>query len=370
MPTFYCVIDHSTWSTCLELKDHRAVETLLKKRKLPDQMLLDKTCCIFGISSTLVSDVCKAICTYLRRKASGNLKDIWPAYFYDKSSKTANGEITFIAIKADTCDLGIGDEYRMYTREASACSPESKYINRLELESEDFKRTDFSKLTNCVNENSATLMHNHSKLTMMSASCKISKCYTGNSNGTILNRQCVTLYVHVKGYIPLQEEPFPEELGNYPVDVREAVFTQFVGGRPNEYHENLRMGCAITARTENGHVFVGTLGGFLEHPPYGLCCITCAHVICTDLNKFPNKIIAQCTDQEAHVPVFQPCSEGSPSFGHLIGAVYNPGGDGASGVDVALIKIDSRAPVDGTFPDTDKSQQTGKHSNFKSIHVN
>jgi hypothetical protein len=121
------------------------------------------------------------------------------------------------------------------------------------------------------------------------------------------------------------------------------------------------MGCAIRGSTENEHGLAGTLGGFLEHPKHGLCCITCGHVLCRDLDKLPSNGKKHLTDQESNVPVFQPICPGSRSFGHLVSLVYNTGGNGDSGVEVALIKLDSRFPVDGRFPDTDKGYQTGKH---------
>ncbi|XP_053375469.1 uncharacterized protein LOC123534679 isoform X2 [Mercenaria mercenaria] len=350
-------IEPTDWLLCVNDGDKQMAEDLLKERKLPDQELLDKACIVFGRTSPIVSAICSSICSYMREKSSESIIDIWPAYEYSKlCADTDKNKIIFVVIKENQNDLGLGDVYITYEREAFNCSSESSEINKLEYDT-DLAAEDLADLTNCVSENSVSLMGVHSNLTMVSASCKTSKGFNTSAR-TIQNKPTVVLYTHVKGLIPLKEEPFPEQIGQYFVDVREAVFKLFLGGRPNEYHENLRMGCAIrnSKIDQLRNCSAGTLGGFPEHPHYGLCCITCAHVLCDDLNNFQHcqNGVRHWTGNDQPKEVFQPCCFGSPLFGHLVCAIYNQGGFGKAGVDVALIKIDSRDPVDGYFCQTQK----------------
>ncbi|XP_060600468.1 uncharacterized protein LOC132753928 [Ruditapes philippinarum] len=102
---------------------------------------------------------------------------------------------------------------------------------------------------------------------------------------------------------------------------------------------------------------MGDFGGFVEHPEYGLCGITCAHVVLDDtkFNLFKEKTTQ--TEEDFDVMIYQPkLNEGrqGPDYevGKLKQATYTDGGNDKPGVDLALFKIEKRAPTNGGFPNS------------------
>jgi hypothetical protein len=98
----------------------------------------------------------------------------------------------------------------------------------------------------------------------------------------------------------------------------------------------------------------GTLGGFIEHPEYGLCGITCAHVVSNDDDKFKLKEMSTITvKQNLTGMIYQPDGFISENkLGKLVQVTYKEGEKGRIGVDLALFKIEKRAPKKGQFPDS------------------
>lgn len=352
----------NVWQECIGSKNENMAYELLQQRKLPDKKHLDDASAEFGRTSKVVSDICSSICVYLRQK-SENIVDVWPAYQYIKDHKDKrNPHITFVVIKENDMNIDLGHFYSTYERTNEQFNSESKEVNRMESNAYIPFDKNMTKLCECVKKSSSSLMDAHSNLTMVTASWKTSKGF-GTPHHTIEDRLCVVLYTHIKGLVPLREDPFPERIDSFHVDVREAVFIPMVGGRPNEHHDHLKMGCAI--RNENidqcGNCSAGTLGGFLNHPLYGMCCITCAHVLFDDVNSFqhfPNGV-KNWTAEDTDVQVFQPCCLGASSFGKVACAVFKAGDGNNSGVDAALVRITSRHPVSGFFPDTQTFEDSG-----------
>ncbi|XP_053376394.1 uncharacterized protein LOC128547485 [Mercenaria mercenaria] len=204
------------------------------------------------------------------------------------------------------------------------------------------------KIEKIIDKYSMELMHNHTYLSVISASPVVSKHY-GTSNYKTESVSCIALYVIVKHFIPINEEPFPQMLDGIPVDVREGG-VQFCGASAEDFYDQVRMGCKITSKFQpQKH---GTLGGFVEHPDYGLC--ACAHVVLNDKLKFALKEKMKVKEKE-----MEPCALFQPSYdtqeqnqiGRLVEVTYKEGGNGKPGIDLALLKIDKRPPSEGTFPD-------------------
>lgn len=193
-------------------------------------------------------------------------------------------------------------------------------------------------MMNCINENTESLMKKHSNITMISESW-IRSVGFGTDKAVLHEQPCIVLYTHIKGLIPLSEEPFPTELNGFPVDVREAVFRPL--GGPNEYHDHIKMGCAIRNGDILGQCSIGTIGGFIQHPSYGLCCTTSAHVLLGDLNTIHEHHVGfrKLVFGEHNFPVYQPTCVGARPFGNLVEAIYYEGNLYEAGVDVALIRI-------------------------------
>ncbi|XP_045187834.2 uncharacterized protein LOC123545572 [Mercenaria mercenaria] len=210
-----------------------------------------------------------------------------------------------------------------------------------------------------IDKNSLLLMQNHAYISVISASSVISKGY-GTSNHCIIAKPCIVLSVLAKHYIPINEEPFPTELHGIPVDVRECEF-ELCGRSAKTFHDKVKMGCKISSTfLPQKH---GTLGGFVEHPEYGLCGITCAHVVLSDDLKFELKAKANVKENEMSCcEIFQPFNDPQKQnvIGKQVEVTYKEGGNGTAGVDLALFKLHQRQPTDRTFPDC-KSASTIKY---------
>ncbi|XP_060596530.1 uncharacterized protein LOC132750552 isoform X2 [Ruditapes philippinarum] len=207
------------------------------------------------------------------------------------------------------------------------------------------------KIGEIIDMHSKKLMSNHKFLSAISASSVSSRCFGPmRLKHVIEKRPCIVLNVLVKGIIPLNEEYFPTKLEGTPVDVREGGVRLCVN-KAEEYQENVTMGCKITSST--CPVKAGTLGGFIEHPEYGLCGITCAHVIMNDADKFKLKEMSTITVKEKlDGMMYQPDVRiPDNKLGKLVQVIYREGENGKPGVDLALFRIETRAPKQGRFPD-------------------
>ncbi|KAK3085595.1 hypothetical protein FSP39_005851 [Pinctada imbricata] len=115
----------------------------------------------------------------------------------------------------------------------------------------------------------------HSNLQSVSSSCFKVK---GNE---IIETPCIVLYCSLKGYIPLEEEKFPECIENTPTDIREGYA---VATGPADVNDPLGLGCSIGAL---GRGESGSLGVFTQNGIYQTGFISCAHVFFsyTDLKR-------------------------------------------------------------------------------------
>ncbi|KAH3873665.1 hypothetical protein DPMN_036902 [Dreissena polymorpha] len=154
----------------------------------------------------------------------------------------------------------------------------------------------------------------------------------------------LALYVLAKGYIPIDEDPFEKSYDGIQVEVREGVFVPFVN-TSNEYHDHVRMGCAIQ------RCLKGTLGLFIEHNIYGLCGLTCAHVM---LSKEEHERCKQINGRIHSDLLLNDCEVYQPEHPHglgsLVEAIYKEGNCFQTGIDIALVEIKQRHPIDGKFP--------------------
>ena len=169
--------------------------------------------------------------------------------------------------------------FEVIQKQIGDVSPEARYVADYERENKlQFSSEEIRDLQKCLNSNTEHLMNDHSNLLIISTS-KVKSIRYGLPQASLKHKACVVLYVHVKGIIPLGEEPFPLELGGVPVDVRESIFEEY--GRPDDYLEELMMGCKIATEYQTS----GTLGGFVELKSGKVGCLTCCHVFKTATNK-------------------------------------------------------------------------------------
>ncbi|KAH3824610.1 hypothetical protein DPMN_126447 [Dreissena polymorpha] len=102
-------------------------------------------------------------------------------------------------------------------------------------ESEDIQEEDEEMLRLCIRKISKGLYAKHSRLSFIQG-CII------NLAGAYEPR--LVFYVHAKGYIPIDEDPFEKSYEGIPVSVQEGSFVPF-GKHATDFHDHIRMGCQI-----------------------------------------------------------------------------------------------------------------------------
>jgi len=188
---------------------------------------------------------------------------------------------------------------------------------------------------------------------------------------------CIVLSCSSKGYIPIDEKPFPKTLKanniTVDVDVREGFFELGPGtydtAHARNFHQRLKMGCNISG--EQGP-FSGTMGPFVDLENDKIGFLTCAHA----LFKIQNNFLEYDFTGDDQKNILQPAvttngNQNKKPCGHVVRAVFNPNLD--VGVDAAVVEITDRTrePVEGLFAleDTVKHMSKGLYGysnlNFK-----
>ena len=205
-----------------------------------------------------------------------------------------------------------------------------------------------------IKEHAEDLWRKHSNLTVISGD-NVKIC-----GGEQRNQLCITLYCLSKGYIPIDEEPFPRKLGSAAVDVREGYFllgTYTRRGELNDWNDPLCMGSSIGHASKQS---AGTLGLFVDIPDTTMSAvgfITCSHVLFDCVGRGTFTFIKDTMNPEK---VTQPsriefCKWTDKVCGEIERAVFEPTFNTCS-VDAALVKVTSRSPTSGHFVIRNKMQ--------------
>ncbi|XP_060567123.1 uncharacterized protein LOC132725928, partial [Ruditapes philippinarum] len=311
----------------------------------------------YGRGSEKLKEVCDNICRIIKKKLDNDaIEHVWPA------RKLKSDKVVFvieskkeIRIKNKIqSDLELVLHHRDITYETESHIVMAKERECLEQKTECFD--DFKRLQKCLTKHSNDLMNKHKNITAIMPSVVKSVSYGSSGKHTLLEMLCISVYVErkVSGLIPLDAEPISTMVECFPTDIIQGE-CRFFGDGPDEYHANLKIGLAIHAdvKNENGHTLGGTLGCFLQHEKYELCCITNAHVVLSR-DELHNLFECNYTDYgyDQGKPVYQPLSKKSMPFGRVVAAACKEGQTDMPGVEVALIKILNRQPQSGSFPQT------------------
>lgn len=248
----------------------------------------------------------------------------------------------------------------MIQRNIGVFSAEAEYVAELERKTNScLNMTEQSNFNQWLNRNAYDLMTNHSNLLIISAS----KYRSWNSRRQTQKETCVVLYVHIKGYIPYGEKPFPKRLDGFSIDVRESMFE--FQTKPNVKYENVRTGCSIATAYSTS----GTLGGFLKSDRteniYGL---TCCHIFKTKKTKhiFKKAKSAGRSHNIHLIPnVYQPVKKKGNFIGKLIQFVDNETSDEYVTVDAAVIDIERRHPVNWCISTAEEFEVKQDCQNFE-----
>ena len=246
--------------------------------------------------------------------------------------------------------------FEVIKKEMGDLSTEAKYVaDYEEKKSLQFTPEETKNLQKCINSNTERLMKEHSNLLIISASKVKSTCY-GLHNASLQHQACVVLYVHLKGIIPLMEEPFPRILDGFPVDVRESMLEKYA--KPTDFLETLMMGCKICTCYNTS----GSLGGFVQLQSGGIGCLTCCHLFKTNVNRdcFPSNK-GKVKLRQLNTNVYQPLHKEEFNIGNVVECIDGERYNNEIGVDAALIEITRRSPTSGRFPNAD-SPACGKNN--------
>ncbi|XP_060601543.1 uncharacterized protein LOC132754833 [Ruditapes philippinarum] len=342
------------WEQCL-CKDtefsKKIAERLIKSRYFPEQQALNEICKKFGREEKLIKTICTELAASIKNK-SEKIVQVIPSYY--KESDQSEKIIFVICTKAalSRAEMGTVKQYSHKIRPIGEYSLEGQEVlqNKLFME-QNLKLKELENLKKCINKHADMLLSKHRQLSIIAPSALRSKFY-GTSKATIIREPCIVLFVHTKNYIPIDEEPFDDHYEGIPIDVREGGFMTHPripsGG---EISDGLKMGCNIgSVACEK----FGTLGGFIEHPKYGLCGLTCAHVLLS--NEWMGDLKQHGSMKW---PTFHPV-EGvthpggtANVVGRLVEAVYTKGQSEQSGMEIALFQIEEHRPSSGKFHGND-----------------
>ena len=282
-----------------------------------------------------VDDICASL-----KALSPDIIHVWEGFkpYEIKEQKQRLGRI-FVAVvkkkldnlneKIKTC-LSEKKSFRVIQRLPDEVSDEAKKCLKKEANL-DFTLEMHKKLRDTIICHSRGLMKSHSNLELVSAS----KLRSRRNGEETIKWPCIVLYVHVKGIIPVKEQPFPDKVGDFLVDVREGVYTNFADPQ-------LAMGSTIRGKDN-----IGKIAGFVHLPNGNIGCLTCAHVFKMHEDMEIDGI------EPAKEDVFQvsPVLSNVP-FGKLYKRIYEPGGHNETiGIDAALIEVTDRLryPKDGNY---------------------
>ncbi|XP_052240251.1 uncharacterized protein LOC127850895 isoform X4 [Dreissena polymorpha] len=326
-------------TTNIHLKDIENMDDGKHGRSLEQDEKLLGICTSFGRKSQQLKDECEIICKRVRKITE--VLNVYAAF-----QETDESIVIFIVsvnavsdeISKNLTNLGIRFIVKQLDFNKSLISNAKSSV------AFQMKDSEVELIRTCISNNADLLMAKHKYLSIVEGCCHKRECGIAIDSSACKYEPRLALYVLAKGYIPIDEDPFEKSYVGIQVEVREGVFVPFVK-TSNEYHDHVRMGCAIERHLK------GTLGLFIEHNIYGLCGLTCAHAM---LSKEEHERCKQ-TNGRIHselllndCEVYQP--ERPHGLGSLVEAIYKEGNCSQTGIDIALVEIKQRHPIDGKFP--------------------
>ncbi|KAH3867008.1 hypothetical protein DPMN_030132, partial [Dreissena polymorpha] len=312
---------------------------------------LREMCVTYGRTSENVQEFCKIICE--RFLQVHGVINSYPAYTIGNETNI----VFVLTIKDNINDihqqLAKFDIDTIIKTVSSAICEDDLAIT------EDFRENcnDMERLNECILNNTEDLMQQHKYLNVIRGGSN--KQMKGSKRGL-----CIVLYVHAKGFIPIDEDPFKKSYDGIHVKILEGRFTPYMNhgeeirqgsfapymNRADVVLNKLKMGCKIEGHNN------GTLGVFIEHPSYGMCGITCAHVAisATEMEECKSengRLLWQKIDPSKKY-IHQPSriNDDLNQFGQIVEVIYKEGKGSETGIEIALIQIEKRHPDSGKFP--------------------
>ncbi|XP_062572944.1 uncharacterized protein LOC134234912 [Saccostrea cucullata] len=269
---------------------------------------------------------CKINSIWIGKSCLGNKKAEDTLVVIHKSEERVDLPTTFLGLS-------------LIVRSHREVSTEAKSLLTHELKSH-------SKILDIKDGEITNLLKSHSNITLISTSSVRSKKY-GTALQEVEYTPCIVIYCMIKGVIPDGESKFPSEIGGHPVDVREGFCSFANNAKP------LQIGDKIYSDKSMQY---GTLGGFVDIDTNSKGFITCAHVLC------PVEILERGNHshyfrrQEHYVFDTSKNESRDEPIGTVLRGVIDHNDPNKVSVDAAIVKITTRCPENGKFPNQGRMQ--------------
>ncbi|XP_052813653.1 uncharacterized protein LOC128240805 [Mya arenaria] len=203
-----------TWRDCLQRRDVSAAMTLIHQGVTPDSYSTFKQAIqLLSSANEAQRDLCKVVCDNIQqfRKA----ENMYVVFDY-----TSQKPLLVAIPLSDNKDI-LG--YPLLSKDKNAIGDEDRSVREEEIKNKKriLTRESETKM-NAAIRSAQRRFHEWPNFSRISHSFYRSKGY--NTDESILEeKECIVLYVFVKGLIPIGWDPFPKEFEGYEVDVRESM---------------------------------------------------------------------------------------------------------------------------------------------------
>lgn len=303
---------------------------LIELKLLPTQKQLeDLQRSFLRTGSTTISEDLKHIGSLISTAFKSKLPDVkyvWLAYEKDNTD-----DIKVLVMietskeKKDIEKVFPDISYKIHTIPAPKFSQEAKGVRDMISQDDTFKPEDLDEVNICIRKHRVSLKRKHAHISIIKPSSVRSRGFKQGAH-KIINEKCIAVYVRRKGYIPVGETALCSSIDGISVDVLEGIFVLCAAS----------MGRPISGNADG----YGTFGGFIDHPTFGLCGITNAHVL---LNVDQMSILIQ--SETLRYEYFQNntinVTVNGTEIGSVVEAVYTSGDDDCEcGMEMAIFKIE------------------------------
>ncbi|XP_060583135.1 uncharacterized protein LOC132739434 [Ruditapes philippinarum] len=346
----------ASWEKCLKEKSEDIAEYLISKNIRPTKDQLSTIAITFegGRKSSVMKKCCGKIIEHIKG-ISEKIDGVYAAYTINELGKI---NIAFVLCVKEDIDLRNRVTYEHKVRILGKCNAETREVTFSKTNPKNKVSPNDAKMIKAfIEKKSKTLLQKHRMLSGISAGSIKSKNY-GTSEWEKIPCPCIVFYVHAKHFIPIDEDPFENEYDGFAVDVREGAFMRLGrnGQKSSDYQQNVEIAAEVS-----GCICSGTLSGFLElKDSDNLYGFTCAHIVMPhlllkkNLDKSSNKSFInqpENSDEVLASIVYQP-PKSSEILGKVVKVAYEEGGNGKSGMEIALIELQkSRCPLSGKISD-------------------
>ncbi|XP_052812673.1 uncharacterized protein LOC128240196 [Mya arenaria] len=203
-----------TWRDCLQRRDVSAAITLIHQGVTPDSYsTFEQAIQLLSSAKEAQRELCKVVCDNIQqfRKA----ENMYVVFDYTSQKPL----IVAIPLSDNKDILG----YPLLSKDKYAIGDEDRSVREKEIKNKKRILTrESEKKMNAAVRSAQRRFHEWPNFSRISHSFYRSKGYKTDES-LLEEKECIVLYVFVKGLIPIGWDPFPKEFEGYEVDVRESM---------------------------------------------------------------------------------------------------------------------------------------------------